>query len=94
MVCQPLLDAREGVRMRSDKAFDLLFCQIIAIPVMRGVADLVESRDELVKLVLLETDGQSNGMVRRCPSIELPTSRHCCPSVPYLELIPSPHKRF
>ena len=55
---------------------------------MGRVADLVESRDKLIELVLRKTDAHVEGVVRRRGSVELPAARHLSPGVLHLEVIP------
>ena len=53
-----------------------------------GVADLVESSDKVVELVLLETDPHVEGVVRRSRAMELPSTRDLGPGVLHTEVIP------
>ena len=58
-------------------------------PLMGGVADLVESSDKVVELVLLETDSHVEGVVRRSRTMELPSTRDLIPSMLHPEITPS-----
>ena len=57
-------------------------------PLMGGVADLVESSDKVVELVLLETDPHVEAVVRRSRTMELPSTRNFGPGMLHVEVIP------
>ena len=56
---------------------------------MGRVADLVQRSDEITELVLLESDAQIEGVVRRRGAVKLPTSRDLRPCMLHLKVVPS-----
>ena len=61
---------------------------------MRGIADLVQSSDELIHLVLLQANTQVHFMVSRSRTVELPTIRDLSPLMLDEKIIPPFHERL